>query len=71
MKRHKIDPTEISLNQSVLYRAPNLGRVGEELIPALIVEIERSTKGMVTTVRLQSKLSNRFYTTVPSNLFVF
>jgi len=71
MKSGKINYLEISLGMKVRYRVPNLGNPMQGFIPAMVVDFERTTKGMVTVVTLQSLEDNRSYVTVPNNLFCY
>jgi len=60
----------IWIGNKVSYRVPNLGTVGTDYIDGTIVDIERSDRGIPVVIRLESRASGRFYTTVPRNIYI-
>lgn len=69
MTIQRVNPIEIVLGQQVLYRPLNCGTVGEEFIPALITGLDRTQRGQVVAVEIQTLEDRKILNTVPNNLF--
>ena len=69
MPHMQISPSVIVVNLRCYYRVPNLGRVGHEFVDCNVINYEKSHTGRITTVVLESRMTNKFYTTVPCNLY--